>query len=301
MPDVGLAAGACSGNGILMDISNPEAPTRLDFVADSNFAYWHSATFNNTGTKIIFTDEWGGGTRPRCRATDSLTWGANAIFDIVDRKLVFKGYYKLPAAQSETENCVAHNGSLVPVPGRDIMVQAWYQGGISVYDFTDSAHPVEIAYFDRGPLDAKNLITGGFWSAYWYNGSIYGAEIARGIDVFKLTPSEYLSENELAAANLVRFEEFNSQNQPKVTWPPSFIVAKAYVDQLERAKTIDPARAKALRTAFDNGDKRQKPALAELDQAAAEFEKEAAAPGAKDAARYKALAEAIKARTARLR
>ena len=301
MPEVGLAAGACSGNGILMDISNPEAPTRLDFVADKNFAYWHSATFNNTGTKIVFTDEWGGGTRPRCRATDSLTWGANAIFDIVDRKLVFKGYYKLPAAQSETENCVAHNGSLVPVPGRDIMVQAWYQGGISVYDFTDSAHPVEIAYFDRGPLDAKNLITGGFWSAYWYNGSIYGAEIARGIDVFKLTPSEFLSENELAAANLVRFEEFNSQNQPKITWPPSFIVAKAYVDQLERAKTIDPARAKALRTAFDNGDKRQKAALAELDQAAAEFEKEAAAPGAKDAARYKALAEAIKARTARLR
>ncbi len=155
MPDVGLAAGACSGNGILMDISNPEAPTRLDFVADNNFAYWHSATFNNDGTKVIFTDEWGGGTRPRCRATDSLTWGANAIFDIVDKKLVFKGYYKLPAAQTETENCVAHNGSLVPVPGRDIMVQGWYQGGISVFDFTDSAQPVEIAYFDRGPLDAE--------------------------------------------------------------------------------------------------------------------------------------------------
>jgi hypothetical protein len=284
-----------------MDISNPEKPTRLDVVADPNYAYCHTDTFNNDGTKVLFTDEWGGGTRPRCRATDSLTWGANAIFDIVDKKLVFKGYYKLPAAQSETENCVAHNGSLVPVPGRDIMVQAWYQGGISVFDFTDSAHPVEIAYFDRGPLDAKNLITGGFWSAYWYNGSIYGAEIARGIDVFKLQPSEFLSENELAAANLVRFEEFNSQNQPKVTWPASFIVAKAYVDQLERAKTIYAARAKALRTAFDNGDKRQKAALAELDQAAAEFEKEAAAPGAKDAGRYKALAEAIKTRTARLR
>ena len=210
MPEAGLAAGACSGNGILLDISNPEKPVRLDHVADKNFAYWHSATFNNDGTKIIFTDEWGGGTRPRCRASDSLNWGADAIFDIVDKKLVFKSYYKMPAAQTDTENCVAHNGSLIPVPGRDIMVQGWYQGGISVFDFTDSAKPVEIAYFDRGPIDAKNLITGGYWSAYWYNGQIYGAEIARGIDVFRLTPSEFLSENELAAANLVRFEEFNS-------------------------------------------------------------------------------------------
>ena len=301
MPEAGLAAGACSGNGILMDISNPEKPTRLDHVADTNFAYWHSATFNNEGTKVIFTDEWGGGTRPRCRATDALNWGANAIFDIVDKKLVFKGYYKLPVAQTETENCVAHNGSLVPVPGRDIMVQGWYQGGISVYDFTDSANPVEIAYFDRGPLDAKNLITGGYWSAYWYNGSIYGAEIARGIDVFKLTPSEFLSENELAAANLVRFEEFNSQNQPKVTWPASFIVAKAYVDQLERNKAIDPARVKTLRVAFDQGDKRQKTALAELDAMAADLSKEGSAPGAKDGDRYRALAAAITARTARLR
>ena len=301
MPDVGLAAGACSGNGILMDISNPEKPTRLDFVADKNFAYWHSATFNNEGTKIVFTDEWGGGTRPRCRATDALNWGANAIFDIVDKKLVFKGYYKLPVAQTETENCVAHNGSLVPVPGRDIMVQGWYQGGISVYDFTDSAHPVEIAYFDRGPLDAVNLITGGYWSAYWYNGSVYGAEIARGIDVFKLAPSEFLSENELAAAALVRFEEFNSQNQPKVTWPASFIVSKAYVDQLERGQAIDAARAKALRAAFDQGDKRQKTALAELDTMAAALDADASAPGAKDAKRYKALAESIRVRVARLK
>jgi hypothetical protein len=301
MPEVGLAAGACSGNGILMDISDPEKPTRLDHVSDKNFAYWHSATFNNSGTKVIFTDEWGGGTRPRCRATDSLTWGANAIFDIVDKKMVFKGYYKLPVAQTETENCVAHNGSLVPVPGRDIMVQGWYQGGITVFDFTDSANPVEIAYFDRGPIDAKRLITGGYWSAYWFNGNIYGAEIARGIDVFRLTPSEHLSENELAAANLVRFDEFNSQNQPKVTWPPSFIVAKAYVDQLERSKTMDAARAKALRTAFDQGDKRQRDALASLDTMAADLEREAAAPGAKDGARLRALAEAIKARTARLR
>ncbi len=304
MPEAGLAAGACSGNGILMDISNPEKPTRLDHVADKNFAYWHSATFNNDGTKVIFTDEWGGGTRPRCRATDSLTWGANAIFDVVDKKMVFKGYYKLPVAQTETENCVAHNGSLVPVPGRDIMVQGWYQGGITVFDFTDSANPVEIAYFDRGPVDAKNLITAGYWSAYWYNGQIYGAEIARGIDVFRLSPSEFLSENELAAANLVRFEEFNSQNQPKVTWPPSFVVAKAYLDQLERGKTIDQARATALRAALDRGDTRagrNAANLDELDKMAAQLDSDAAAPGAREASRMKAMAAAIKARTARLR
>ena len=196
--------GACSGNGILLDISDPVNPVRLDQVVDKNFAYWHSATFNNDGTKVIFTDEWGGGTRPRCRATDPPTWGANAIFDIVDRKLQFASYYKLPAPQTEQENCVAHNGSLIPVPGRDIMVQAWYQGGISVFDFTDSAKPVEIAFFDRGPVDAAKLITAGHWSAYWYNGAIYGTEIARGIDVFRLTPSEYLSQNEIDAANAVR-------------------------------------------------------------------------------------------------
>ena len=188
-----LAAGACSGNGILLDISDPVRPVRLDAVTDKNFAYWHSATFNNDGTKVIFTDEWGGGTRPRCRATDPPTWGADAIFDVVDRKLRFGGYYKMPAPQTDQENCVAHNGSLIPVPGRDIMVQAWYQGGVSVFDFTDSTKPFEIAYFDRGPLDAKQLFTGGYWSTYWYNGHIYGTEIARGLDVFKLTASEFLT------------------------------------------------------------------------------------------------------------
>ncbi len=184
------------------------------------------------------------------------------------------------------------------------MVQGWYQGGISVFDFTDSAHPVEIAYFDRGPIDAKNLITGGYWSAYWYNGHIYGAEIARGIDVFRLTPSDVLSENELAAANLVRFEEFNSQQQPKVTWPASFVVAKAYLDQMVRARTIDPARAKDIETALDRGDTRSgrsAASLSDLDGIATQLETDAAAPGAKDAARMRAMAAAIKARTARLR
>ena len=205
-PEMGLAAGACSGNGILMDISDPANPKRLDHVSDKNFAYWHSASFNNDGTKAIFTDEWGGGTRPRCRATDQLNWGANAIFDIVDKKMVFAGYYKMPAPQTETENCVAHNGSLIPVPGRDIMVQGWYQGGVSVFDFTDSKNPVEIAFFDRGPLDPNNLIIGGYWSAYWYNGNIYGAEISRGVDIFRLVPSQYLSQNEIDAAVQVRVE-----------------------------------------------------------------------------------------------
>ncbi len=219
-PEIGLAAGACSGNGILLDIHDPVHPVRLDDASDKNFAYWHSATFNNDGTKVIFTDEWGGGTRPRCRATDLPTWGADAIFDIVDtkdgKKLRFGGYYKLPAAQSDTENCVAHNGALIPVPGRDIMAQAWYQGGVSVFDFTDAAHPVEIAYFDRGPIDAKVLITGGYWSTYWYNGQIYGSEIARGIDVFKLVPTEHLSQNEIDAATQVRIEELNTQQQMKI-------------------------------------------------------------------------------------
>ena len=194
-------------------------PVRLDHVSDKNFAYWHSATFNNDGTKVVFTDEWGGGGRPRCRATDPPTWGADAIFDIVDKKLKFAGYYKMPAAQTEQENCVAHNGSLIPVPGRDIMVQAWYQGGVSVFDFTDSANPKEIAFFDRGPIDGENLRRGGYWSAYWYNGNIYGAEIARGIDVFRLMPSEFLSQNEIDAATQFRFEEFNSQHQPRIAWP----------------------------------------------------------------------------------
>ncbi|MGH9392200.1 MAG: LVIVD repeat-containing protein, partial [Vicinamibacteria bacterium] len=247
----GLAAGACSGNGILLDISDPANPVRLDQVVDPTFAYWHSATFNNDGTKVIFTDEWGGGGRPRCRASDPRNWGADAIFDIVDRKLQFRSYFKLPAAQTEQENCVAHNGSLVPVPGRDIMVQAWYQGGISVFDFTDSAKPVEIAYFDRGPIAEKQMILGGYWSAYWYDGYIYGTEIARGLDVLKLLPSEHLTENELAAASLVSRGGFNAQQQRRIDWPASPVVARAYLDQLGRSRALRPERARSLTSALD--------------------------------------------------
>jgi hypothetical protein len=254
-PEIGLAAGACSGNGILLDISNPADPVRIDEVVDPNFAYWHSATFSNDGSTVIFTDEWGGGTQPRCQATDAPEWGANAIFNIVDGRMRHASYYKLPVPQTATENCVAHNGSLVPVPGRDIKVQAWYQGGISVFDFTDSANPVEIAFFDRGPLSPTQLLLGGFWSAYWYNGHIYGSEMARGLDVFRLTPSEHLSQNEIDAANLVRFEQFNPQTQPRMTWPASFVVARAYLDQLERNGGLAQARHRAVVRELDRAER----------------------------------------------
>lgn len=241
-----LAAGACSGNGILFDISDPINPKRLDVVTDEGFAYWHSATFNNDGTKVLFTDEWGGGSRPRCRAWDPLDWGADAIYDIENGKLEYRSHYKMSAPQVESENCVAHNGSIVPVPGRDIFVQAWYQGGISIIDFTDSANPVEIAYFDRGPIIADELVTGGFWSVYFYEGYIYGTEIIRGLDVFKLTPSEYLSEAEITAAALARpafgpRRLFNPQQQMPVTWPPVPVVAQAYVEQLESTGVLPDA------------------------------------------------------------
>ncbi len=223
-PSKNLAAGACSGNGILFDISDPYNPKRLDVVTDVGFAYWHSATFNNAGDKIVFTDEWGGGGRPRCRAWDPMDWGANAIYDIVDNKLFFKSHYKMPAPQTETENCVAHNGSIIPVPDRDIFVQAWYQGGLSVMDFTDSNNPIEIGYFDRGPISEEQLISGGYWSTYYYEGKIYGTEIARGIDVFEMTPSQFITQKEIdmaakayPAAGDKRL--FNPQQQFPLTWP----------------------------------------------------------------------------------
>jgi hypothetical protein len=307
-PEVGLAAGACSGNGILLDIHDPKNPVRLDYASDKNFAYWHSATFNNDGTKVIFTDEWGGGARPRCRATDLPNWGADAIFDIVDRKLVFKGYYKMPAPQTEQENCVAHNGSLIPVPGRDIMVQAWYQGGVSVFDFTDSTTPVEIAFFDRGPIDAKNLMLGGYWSAYWYNGQIYGSEIARGIDIFSLSPSEYLTQNELDAATMIHTEELNTQEQQKIVWPAAMPVARAYLDQLTRSKGIQPERARAVKAAIDRADsirtgkeRNAGTVLDQLDAVATQLESDAGAATGRDAMRLKALAATIKGRSAKLR
>jgi hypothetical protein len=286
--ELGLAAGACSGNGILLDVSDPVHPVRIDQVSDVNFAYWHSATFNNDGTKVIFTDEWGGGTQPRCRETDLPTWGADAIFNIVDRKMTFAGYYKMPAPQTDVENCVAHNGSLIPVPGRDIMVQAWYQGGLSVFDFTDGANAREIAYFDRGPYDAEKLYVAGYWSTYWYDGRIYGSEIGRGLDVFRLTPSEHLSENELDAAALVRFDEFNAQSQPKMSWPAVPVVARAYLDQLTRSRGISEARAAAVRSAIDSGTAQQRAELA------SQLEADAGTATQIDAKRLRALAVTVR-------
>ena len=251
-PELGIAAGACSGNGIIFDISDPLNPQRIDEVVDKGFAYWHSATFNNDGTKVLFTDEWGGGARPRCRAYDPLTWGADSIYDIVDGQLEFRSHFKMPAPQVEQENCVAHNGSIVPVPGRDIFVQAWYQGGISVIDFTDSANPVEIAYFDRGPIHVEKLVVGGFWSTYWYQGRIYGTEIVRGLDVLALIPSEHLSRNEIEAAEMAdQGSSFNPQQQFRVTWPAEPVVARAYIDQLERSEALSKSFAADLNEALD--------------------------------------------------
>ncbi|MFI5234444.1 MAG: LVIVD repeat-containing protein [Gemmatimonadales bacterium] len=237
-PAIGLAGGACAGYGLLLDIRDAAHPVRIGAVADSNFSFWHSATFNNDGTKVLFSDEWGGGLQPRCRATDKPEWGADAIFTLSHDTMTFQSYYKLPAPQTSVENCVAHNGSLIPIPGRDIMVQGWYQGGISVFDWTDAAHPKEIGFFDRGPMDATKLVAAGSWSAYWYNGLIISSEISRGLDIFELKPSGFISQNEIDAAKTVRFDFLNVQDQPKLVWPASFALAGAYLDQLARTNGL---------------------------------------------------------------
>jgi hypothetical protein len=294
---IGLAAGACSGNGILLDIKDPVHPKRVDAVNDPNYSYWHSASFSNDGTKVVFTDEWGGGLGARCRPNDPNKWGADAIFHLKDDKLTFASYYKLPAAQSDTENCVAHNGSLIPVPGRDIEVQAWYQGGVSVVDFTDAAHPFEIAYFDRGPIDPKMLVLGGDWSAYWYNGNIYGSEIARGLDIFELTPSKFLSQNEIDAAKTVRVSELNVQNQQKIEWPAQLVVAKAYVDQLERSQALPAKQIADLRAAIKGAETSHmnKSKMAKLSGMATSLEADAAtAKSPADSKRLRSLADILK-------
>ena len=294
---IGLAAGACSGNGILLDIKDPVHPKRLDAVNDPNYSYWHSASFSNDGSKVVFTDEWGGGLGARCRPNDPNKWGADAIFRLKDDKLTFANYYKLPAAQGDTENCVAHNGSLLPVPGRDIEVQAWYQGGISIVDFTDPAKPFEIAYFDRGPIDAKTLVLGGDWSAYWYNGYIYASEIARGLDVFELAPTEFLTQNEIDAAKAVHVADLNVQNQQKIEWPSQLIVAKAYVDQLSRSQALSAGQIASLRKAIQNAESSHlsQNKVAKLQHMAPSLEKSAStAKTPTDAARLHALADILK-------
>ncbi|HEX2600637.1 MAG TPA: hypothetical protein VHL32_00895 [Gemmatimonadaceae bacterium] len=307
-PAIGLAGGACEGYGFLLDIRNPANPVRVAAVADSNFSYWHSATFNNDGTKILFSDEWGGGGQPKCRATDPRDWGADAIFTLVDangtpvmahdgrtvdpstERMAFQSYYKLPAPQTPQENCVAHNGSLIPIPGRDVMVQSWYQGGVSVFDWTDPKHPHEIAYFDRGPVDSTRMASAGTWSAYWYNGHIVSSEILRGLDVFELTPSPYISQNELDAARTVHYDYFNTQGQPEIVWPPSVALAGAYADQLERSKGLSAARLSEVRQALAGvSSTQQRNALGAL---AAQLDTDARTSG--DAAKVQLLAKALR-------
>ena len=293
-PAIGLAGGACGGYGLLLDIRDPAHPRRIGAAADSNFSFWHSASFNNDGTKVLFTDEWGGGTSPRCRPSDKYEWGADAIFTLdADRNMTFRSYYKMPAPQTSSENCVAHNGSLIPIPGRDVMAQGWYQGGISVFDFTDAAHPKEIAFFDRGPIDPAKLLVGGSWSAYWYNGYIYSSEIARGLDIFELTPSPSISQNELDAAKTVHLDYLNVQDQPKLVWPPSFSLARAYLDQLARNNGLAPDRRTAVTRDLASaeklsGDARRAAVIALATQLDAD------ARGAADAAKVRMLAEAVR-------
>src|SRR6266576_1919169 len=293
-PTVGIAGGACAGYGLLLDIKDPVHPVRVTAASDSNFAYWHSATFNNDASKVIFTDEWGGGVAPRCRATDKPEWGADAIFTVdTKRALTFKGYYKLPAPQTAVENCVAHNGNLIPVPGRDIMVQGWYQGGISVFDFTDPAHPKEIAFFDRGPMDSTKLQMAGSWSAYWYNGYIYSSEIGRGLDVLELQPSALLTQHEIDAAKLVKLTYQNVQDQQRLTWPASFVVARAYLDQLERSKGLAADRISAVRAALGTAESAPLPKRrTTLNALATQLDRDAAA--AADGTKVRSLAGVVR-------
>jgi hypothetical protein len=296
-PAIGLAAGACSGNGILLDIKDPANPKRIDAVNDPNYSYWHSASFSNDGKKVVFTDEWGGGLGARCRPTDPNKWGADAVFRLQGDKLTFASYYKLPAAQGDSENCVAHNGSLIPVPGRDIEVQAWYQGGISIMDFTDAEHPTEIGYFDRGPIDPNVLVLGGDWSAYWYNGHIYASEIERGLDVFELTPTQFLTQNEIDAAKSVHVADLNVQDQQKIEWPRNLLVAKAYVDQLERSQALPADQVASLRQAIQSAEASHlnKKEAAKLKGLATPLEQSAAAAKSPaDSNRMQALAEILK-------
>jgi hypothetical protein len=291
-PGVGLAGGACAGLGLLLDIREAAHPIRIDMAADANMSFWHSATFSNDGTKVLFSDEWGGGSAPRCRSTDKLEWGADALFTIEKNKMVFHSYYKMPAAQTDQENCVAHNGSLIPIPGRDVMVQAFYQGGLTVFDWTDAAHPKEIAYFDRGPVDATRLVSAGSWSAYWYNGVIVSSEIARGLDVYELLPSGLITQNEIDAAKTVRFDYFNTQEQQKFVWPPTFALAKAYLDQLQRSNGLAAARITATREALAAAERAPGPQRrTALTQLATQLNGDAS--GSPDQAKVKLLIAAV--------
>jgi hypothetical protein len=292
-PEFHLVAGSCGSYGILLDTRDPAKPVRLDAAADMNFSLWHTAVFSNDASTVVFTDEWGGGTSPRCRATDPQRLGGNTVLRIADGKMTQHAYFKMLAAQTDQENCVSHNGGLIPVPGRDIMVQGWYQGGVNVFDFTDPDNVIEIAYFDRGPVNAETLVMGGSWGAYWYNGHIYSSELSRGLDVLELLPSEHLSENEIAAAKLVRMDEYNPQTQPHITWPAAFPVVRSYLDQLVRNGGLAPAHTTAIAAALDAAERAAGAARREqLTAIATRLDADAAQ--ATDAGRVRAMAAAVR-------
>ena len=292
-PAFNIVAGSCGSFGLLLDARDPEHPVRIDAKSDMNFSLWHTAVFNNDATSVVFTDEWGGGTAPRCRVTDPLRLGGNTILSIKDGKMTQHGYFKMLAAQTDQENCVSHNGGLVPVPGRDIMVQGWYQGGVNVFDFTDPTKPFEIAYFDRGPVDAQQLVVGGSWGAYYWNGYIYSSELSRGLDILELTPSEFITQNELDAAKLARMEEYNPQSQPRITWPAAFPVVRSYLDQLVRSKGLPAARTTAIATALTNAERASGAARRDqLNRLATQLDRDA--NGAADAAKVKLMAATVR-------
>jgi len=296
-PEIHRAAGACSGNGILLDITDPVQPKRISELFDPDMAYWHSATFNNAGDEVVFTDEWGGGTNARCRAEDPANWGANLIASVQPNGLHGQTFYKLPSAQGSTENCVAHNGNLIPVPGRSLMVQAWYQGGVSIMDFTDPKKPVEIASFDRGPIDGDRLLVGGYWSTYWFNGRIYGSEIARGLDVLRLQPSEFLSAAEIAAAEAVTNDVINPQTQTRIVWADTPDVAESYLDQLARGHALEAGVETKLRARIAAWRTGAADAAASTELARSLTASAATATGA-DKGRMEALAAILERQTA---
>ena len=310
-PAAGLLAGACGSYGLLVDISNPEKPVRLAAKADTNFSLWHTAVFSNDGKKVVFTDEWGGGTSPMCQANSMMEMGGNTILTI-DEKRQYKqhAYFKIPTVQTVEENCVSHNGGLIPVPGRDIMVQGWYQGGVSVMEFTDPDNPKELAYFDRGSIDQPRIVDGpqpppgsndrpqrgtigGSWGAYWWNGLIFSSELDRGFDIFELLPSDQLSANEIAAAKLVKWSEYNPQSQPRIEWPAAFPVVRSYLDQLVRWNGLAPDRTSAIGAALDAAEQQSGRARRNaLNALAAQVDRDMA--GAKDPERVKAMSAAIR-------
>ena len=314
-PSMNLLAASCSTHSILVDISNPEKPFRISALADTNnYQGRHTAAFSNDGKKLIQTDEWGGGTGPMCQASSMIELGGNTVISLdAKKKQTQRAYFKLPSAQTAEENCVSHNGGIIPVPGRDLYVQGWYQGGVNIMDFTDPDKAIEIGYFDRGSIDPPQPVDvpaaaaaalapgarprsntiGGSWGAYYWNGLIFSSELDRGMDILELTPSGQLSANEIAAAKLVTFTDYNPQSQPKMTWPAAFVVVRSYLDQLVRGNGLASDRTTAIYAALDAAEMKSGLARATaLNALALQVDKDVA--GAQDGARVRTMASEIR-------